>query len=242
MTAPSDHPQLAVRRIAGRGPTIVFLPGYASDMTGAKALALEGWARTRGRSFVRFDYAGCGDSAGDFADQTLTSWYDDVRWLLAEERGPAVLVGSSMGGWLALLMARDHPPQVAALIGIAAAADFTDWGFSDAERAALASKGRIARGATDAPMLFTDAFHRSGAAFRLLDGPIAIDVPVRLLHGQRDMAVPWANSVAIAGLLRSPDVQTILVKDGDHRLSRPADLALLMRVTEALMTGLDLLP
>ena len=204
-------------------------------MQGAKALALEAWAVARGRAFVRFDYAGCGASAGAFEEQTLAGWCDDVLAVIDElTAGPVVLVGSSMGGWLMLLAALARPQRVTGLIGIAAAPDFTDWGFSTDEKLKLLSEGRIERPSTysDHPTVYTRAFWSSGEANRLMHGMIAIDVPVRLVHGQRDPDVPWHNSGRLAELLRSANVQTLLIKDGDHRLSRDADIARIVSAVE----------
>lgn len=236
-TNPSPRPSLACHLTEGRGPAVVFLPGYASDMTGAKALALEAWAVREGRAFLRFDYGGCGRSEGDFAEQTLAAWRDDVVAMLDLVEGPAVLVGSSMGGWLGLLVARDHPARVAALVGVAAAPDFTDWGFSVEEKLAILSEGRIERPSRygDAPMVYTRGFWQSGEANRLMVGSLAIDCPVRLLHGMADAEVPWHRSGRLAELLRSADVQVVMVKDGDHRLSRDVDLALLIRTVEGVL-------
>ena len=235
----TDRPRLAYHHTPGAGPTVVFLPGYASDMTGAKAMALEGWARGSGRAFLRFDYAGCGASEGAFADQTLAGWLADVEAMLdwvapVAGGGPVVLVGSSMGGWLALLAARRRPAQVVGLVGVAPAPDFTDWGFSTDEKMALLQTGRLERPNPHGPepTLYTRAFWSSGEANRLMFGTVAIDAPVRLIQGQRDADVPWERTVHLAGLLRSADVQTWLVKDGDHRLSREADLALIVRAVE----------
>ncbi len=225
----TDAPRtpLAHHLTPGTGPTLVFLPGYASDMQGAKALAIEAWAREHGRAFVRFDYAGCGQSPGAFEDQTLAGWRDDVLWVIDTlVEGPVVLIGSSMGGWLMLLAALARPARVVALVGIAAAPDFTDWGFSTDDKLKLLSEGRLERASaySDQPTVYTRAFWSSGEANRLMHGMIAIDVPVRLVHGQRDADVPWHNSGRLAELIRSADVQTLLIKDGDHRLSRDADI------------------
>ena len=236
MTFP--RPALAYHHTPGTGPTIVFLPGYASDMTGTKALALEDWARAQGRACLRFDYAGCGQSEGDFEAQTLANWRDDVLEMLDQVvQGPAVLVGSSMGGWLMLLVARDRPEKVVALVGIAPAPDFTDWGFTQDEKMALLTDGRLERRSpyADSPTIYTRALWLSGEAQRLLQGEIAIDVPVRILHGMQDKDVPWHHSTRLAELLRSGDVQTLLVKDGDHRLSRDQDIALLIRAVEEVL-------
>ncbi|MBX9859873.1 MAG: S9 family peptidase [Sphingomonas sp.] len=221
----------------GRWPTILFLPGYASDMTGAKALAIEAWAQTQGRACLRFDYGGCGKSAGDFADQRLVDWRDDVLAMIDLVTGPVVLVGSSMGGWLMLLAALARPERVAALVGIAAAPDFTDWGFTTDEKMVILSEGRLERPNPygPAPTLYTRPFWASGEAHRLMSGTIAIDVPVRLIHGMLDPDVPYLRSVRLAELLRSADVQTLLVKDGDHRLSRDRDIALILRTIEELV-------
>ena len=229
------RPRLAYYHTPGTGPTIVFLPGYASDMTGAKATALEGWARANGRAFLRFDYAGCGTSEGAFEEQTLAGWLGDVEAMLdAVATGPAVLVGSSMGGWLMLLAATRRPGQVVGLVGIAPAPDFTDWGFTTDEKMALLQNGRLERPNPygPAPTVYTRAFWASGEALRLMAGGIAIDAPVRLVQGQADADVPWHHTVHLAGLLRSADVQTWLVKDGDHRLSRDTDIALIVRAVE----------
>jgi pimeloyl-ACP methyl ester carboxylesterase len=230
-----QRPRLACRHLPGHGPTIVFLCGYGSDMQGGKALALEGWARARGQAFLRFDYAGCGESEGAFADQTLASWRDDaLRMIDAMVDGPVVLVGSSMGGWIMLLAALARPERVRALVGIAAAPDFTDWGYTAQEKAQLAEQGRLEQPSlySDQPTLTTRAFWDSGQALRVMTGAIAFDGPVRLLQGQRDPEVPWEHAPRLAGLLRSDDVQTWLVKDGDHRLSRDGDIALLLRAVE----------
>ena len=235
----SARPRLAYLHTPGTGPTIVFLPGYASDMTGAKATVLEGWARANGRAFLRFDYTGCGASEGAFEDQTLAGWLADVEAMLDTVAqmggdGRAVLVGSSMGGWLMLLAARRRPGQVVGLVGIAPAPDFTDWGFSTDEKMALLQNGRLERPNLygPAPTVYTRAFWASGEAHRLMAGGIAIDAPVRLVQGQADADVPWHHTVHLAGLLRSADVQTWLVKDGDHRLSRDTDIALIVRAVE----------
>lgn len=237
MTEPAAaaRPALAYQFTEGTGPTIVFLPGYASDMSGSKAVALEAWAQAAGRAFLRFDYGGCGRSQGAFEDQSLTDWRDDVLEMLDQVvAGPVILVGSSMGGWLMLLVARDRPERVVGLVGVAPAPDFTDWGFTTDEKLALLQQGRIERPSpySDQPTIFTARFWQSGEANRLMSGTIAIDVPVRLLQGQADPDVPWHRTVRLAELLRSADVQTWLVKDGDHRLSRDADVALLVRAVE----------
>lgn len=237
MTDP-QRPRLAYHLTQGSGPTIVFLPGYASDMTGSKALALESWARESGRAFLRFDYGGCGASEGAFEEQSLADWRDDALAMINHAvEGPVVLVGSSMGGWIMLLAALARPERVQAIIGIAAAPDFTDWGFSQEEKLYILQHGRLERPNPYGPQptVYTRRFWQAGEANRLMHGAIALDMPVRLLHGQRDPDVPWAQSVRLAELIRGDDVQVTLVKDGDHRLSRDADIALLIRTVEGVL-------
>ena len=236
--SPSPRPRLAYHQVAGTGPTILFLPGYASDMTGSKALALEAWAKRSGHAYIRFDYAGCGASEGVFEEQTLAGWRDDVLAMIDDvATGPVILVGSSLGGWLMLLAARARPDRVVGLVGVAPAPDFTDWGFTLDEKMTILSHGRLERANPygPAPTIYTRGFFTSGEANRLMFGEIAIDVPVRLLQGQKDRDVPWHRTCRLAELLRSADVQTWLVKDGDHRLSRDADIALLIRAIEDLL-------
>lgn len=231
----SKDVRIAFRVTEGTGPTIVFLPGYASDMGGTKALALEAWAKAAGRGFVRFDYRGCGESEGAFEDFTLADWLEDTLLVIDQAtEGPVVLVGSSMGGWLALLAARARPDRVTALVGIAPAPDFTDWGFSQADKMTLLNKGRLERRSqySDAPTVTTRAFWSSGEAKRLMHGTIAIKVPVRIVQGMRDPDVPWERAARLAQLIEGDDTQCWLVKDGDHRLSRDADIALVIRAVE----------
>lgn len=216
----------------------MFLPGYMSDMEGSKAVALDQWATEQDRAMVRLDYAGCGASEGRFTDGTLASWRDDILLLLdALVEGPVVLVGSSMGGWLALLVALARPQRIMGVVGIAAAPDFTEWGFTDADKALLLTEGRIEEPSaySEDPYVTTLSFWQSGQTLRLLEDEIAVDCPVRLLHGQQDRDVPWYVAVKTAGLLRSSDVQTLLIKDGDHRLSRDDDIALLIRTIASLL-------
>ena len=234
-------PALAYAKREGEGPTIVFLPGYGSDMEGSKAIALDAWAEAQGRAMLRFDYRGCGQSEGVFGEATLDDWRDDALDLIdGLTDGPLILVGSSMGGWLMLLIALDRPERVAALVGIAAAPDFTSWGYDDAQRAAIENDGLIAieHPDYDAPEITTRAFLHSGQANLLLEDEIPIDCPVRLLHGQDDRDVPPSIAFRLGRALRSADVQTMLVKGGGHRLSRPGDLALLMTTVGALIETL----
>ena len=232
-----DGRRIAFRFTPGAGPTLVFLPGYMSDMAGSKATAVFDWAVEQGRACLLLDYSGCGASAGDFADGTLSRWRDEVLALInAQCPGPVVLLGSSMGGWLMLLVALAIPARVTALVGIAAAPDFTDWGYTPAQQAQLAAGETVfeANPYGPDPSPTHPAFWRDGQAQRVLDSDIAVTCPVRLLHGQRDADVPWQTALRLAQALRSADVQVCLVKDGDHRLSRPSDIALLLRTIAAL--------
>jgi pimeloyl-ACP methyl ester carboxylesterase len=233
-----DGIRLAYRYVHGKGPTVVFLPGYMSDMQGGKAQALAAWAQAQGSAILRLDYSGCGESGGAFEDGTLEIWRDDVLTVIAKVvTGPVILVGSSMGGWLMLLVAQALGERVAGLVGIAAAPDFTDWDFDEADKALIAKQGRIERPSDYGydPMIVTQGFWQSGQDNLQLGGEIAIDCPVRLIHGQRDPDVPWELSLKLALRLRSADVQTILIKDGDHRLSCDQDIALLIDVVGKLV-------
>ncbi len=240
MTELSFHSLASGQRMAYRhhpasGPLIVFLPGYMSDMAGSKAMAVMAQAEATGSACLLLDYTGCGQSDGDFADGTLSQWRDEVIALVdnvSRKDQPLLLVGSSMGGWLMLLIARAIPHRIAGLVGIAAAPDFTSWGYDDM------LKAQLARGQTIhepnpyglEPTPTHAAFWADGEANLLLDDAIALTIPVRLLHGQRDDDVPYHISLKLAAALRSDDVQVTLIKDGDHRLSRDADIALLRRI------------
>ncbi len=236
----ADGLKLAIRHRNGRPdkPTIVFLPGYASDMLGGKAVALDAWAADQGYAMLRLDYSGCGESEGAFADGTLAIWRDDALFAIEQlVKGPVLLVGSSMGGWIALLMAQALGTRAAALVGIAAAPDFTIWGFTDAEKATLQSEGKLLRPSDygPEPMLTTLDLWQSGNDLLLLDRGIDFARPVRLLQGQSDDVVPWKIALRTAEALRSDDVQVTLIKDGDHRLSRAADIDLLIGTVATLM-------
>ncbi|MDT0576148.1 alpha/beta hydrolase [Croceicoccus sp. F390] len=235
-----DGTRIAYRHLPGAGPLIVFLPGYMSDMTGTKAAAIMQHCAQRQRACLLLDYSGCGSSEGDFADGTLSRWTGEVVSLLDRlDAGPVLLVGSSMGGWLMLLVAlelvRRHGQQaVAGLVGIAPAPDFTRWGYDDAQKAQLAAGTTVyehnAYGPEPTPT--HAAFWQDGQRQQVLDKPICVTAPVRLLHGQRDTDVPWQKSLQLADALTSADVQIMLVKEGDHRLSRDADIALLLGVID----------
>ncbi|MDE8653788.1 alpha/beta fold hydrolase [Novosphingobium album (ex Liu et al. 2023)] len=236
-----DGRRIAFRFTPGIGPAVVFLPGYMSDMAGGKASAVFDWARAQGRACLLLDYSGCGESDGDFATGTLSRWREDVLALIAAHcPGPVLLAGSSMGGWLMLLCALALPAERrAGLIGIAPAPDFTDWGTSAEDQARLAAGQTVFAdnpyGPDPTPT--HPGFWRDGQANRLLHGEVALDCPVRLLHGQRDGDVPWEISLRLAAALRSAAVQVTLIKDGDHRLSRDGDIALLLRTLAELLTA-----
>lgn len=234
-----DGRRIAYRLTEGKGPALVFLPGYMSDMAGGKATAVFDWAQANGHAALLLDYSGCGESAGDFADGTLSRWREEVIALIdACLAGlPVILVGSSMGGWLMQLVALELGRRAAGLIGIAAAPDFTDWGLTAEQKAELEAGRTLfednAYGPEPTPT--HPGLYRDALGLRLLNtAVIPIDCPVRLLHGQADPDVPWELSMRIAAALRSDDVQVTLIKDGDHRLSRDADIALLLRTVAAL--------
>lgn len=225
-----DGRRIAFRHTPGKGPTLVFLPGYMSDMAGGKAIALFAEAMELGRACLLLDYSGCGESSGDFAEGTLSRWRDEVLALIeARVSGPVLLVGSSMGGWLMLLVGEALGERLAGLIGIASAPDFTRWGRSEEDRARLAGGEAVfdpnPYGPEPTPM--HPGFFADGETNLRLEREIAITCPVRLLHGQRDADVPWEISLRLAEALRSDAIQVTLIKDGDHRLSRDQDIALL---------------
>jgi pimeloyl-ACP methyl ester carboxylesterase len=225
----------------GTAPGIVFLGGYRSDMTGAKALFLEDYCRQRGRAYVRFDYFGHGASSGDFALGTVGRWRDDaVAVIDSLTTGPQILVGSSMSSWIMLLAALARRERVAALVGIAGAPDFTEellWPrLTPVQRETLMAQGRLVLPSDYDPAgyLYTRALIEDGRKHLLLGAPIALDIPVRLLHGMQDQSVPWQLSLRLAERLTGRDIRVTLVKHGDHRLSTPADLLLLAATLDAL--------
>ncbi len=235
----SDGARIAYHCSEGAAPGVVFLGGLRSDMTGTKATAPEAACTAAGRAFVRFDYFGHGRSTGAFTDGTIGRWRDDALAVLDELTvGRQVLVGSSMGGWIMLLAALARPQRIHALVGVAAAPDFTEdlmWDrYDDATRRVLATDGvyREASPYDDEPTPVTMQLIDDGRKNLLLRGPIPITCPVRLLHGKADAEVPWATSIRLAEALQSPDVTISLAKGGDHRLSEPGDLARLMAAVE----------
>lgn len=213
---------IAYRSRAGAGPALLFLPGYASDMEGAKALALDAFAERHGLAMVRFDYSGTGSSKGRFQDGTLALWLDEALAVVDRVvEGPILLVGSSMGGWIALHVALQRPDRIRAFVGVASAADFTDWGFADAD---AAEADGIAHG-----------LWQSGQELQLLRGEIAVDCPVRLIHGEEDRDVPLDIAFRTMRALRSDDVQLIVIKSGGHRLSEPHEIETILRTVSSLL-------
>ncbi|MEN7538141.1 alpha/beta fold hydrolase [Aurantiacibacter flavus] len=230
--------RIAFRHVAGTGPTIVFLPGYMSDMDGSKATAIYDWAASEGRACLLLDYSGCGRSEGTFGEGTLTRWKDEVLALIeAQVEGPVLLVGSSMGGWLMLLIGMALGERLHAMIGIAAAPDFTSWGYDREQKAALAAGQTVFEDNPYGPMPTPThpGFWQDAQLQRMLIREVPLTCPVRLLHGQEDDEVPSDISVLLMRALASDDVQGVLVKGGDHRLSRPQDIALLQRTLESLL-------
>jgi pimeloyl-ACP methyl ester carboxylesterase len=234
-----DGVELAWAKLPGNGPTVVFLPGFRSHMEGDKALHLLHLCTDAGQAMLRFDYSGHGASGGRFEDGTIGAWTADALTVIDRlTEGPLLLVGSSMGGWIALLAALVRPTRLAALVGVAAAPDFTEtlmWeAMAPPQRARLLEDG-ILHVASDYgdPFPITRGLIEDGRKHLLLHAPIPIACPVRLLHGQRDPDVPWETSLRLAERLTGDDVRISLVKDGDHRLSRPPDLALLSAIVAA---------
>lgn len=229
-----DGETIAYHHHAGRGPGVLFCGGFMSDMTGTKAMALEAFARDRGQAFTRFDYRGHGQSSGAFRDGTIGRWKSDALAVLDRViDGPVIVVGSSMGGWIALLLALARPDRIAGLVGVAAAPDFTEdlmWAeFEEDVRQKLMSERVYLEPSdySDEPYTITMDLIEEGRDHLIMRGPIPIRAPVRLLHGMRDSDVPHRLSVLLAERLETENVEVRLVKDGDHRLSTERDLALL---------------
>jgi pimeloyl-ACP methyl ester carboxylesterase len=244
--AASGGGELAYARLPGAGPAVVFLAGFRSDMQGSKALALRDVCAARGQEFLRFDYSGHGASDGEFEAGCIGDWANDAVLALDHltRAKEVVLVGSSMGGWIALLLALRRKGRVRGLIGIAPAPDFTDalmWpAFTEAQRAELLRQGVLHLPSQyGEPTPVTRRLIEDGRQHLLLGAPIPLPIPVRVLQGMEDPDVPWRHALRLAEALASTDVQLALIKGGDHRLSRPADLALLARTLEALLQDLS---
>jgi pimeloyl-ACP methyl ester carboxylesterase len=241
LTTPQGR-RLAYNRSAGRGPGIVFLGGFKADMEGTKARFLHDWATEQGQAFLRFDYSGHGHSSGDFDNGCIGDWRDDARAVIgALTEGPQILVGSSMGGWIALLLAREMPERIAGLVGIAAAPDFTaitwDQELTEAQRDEVRRNGRTTMRSGDPanPYVFTARLFEDGARQRVTDRPLALPFPTRLLQGTADADVLPQVATGLLAHASGPDIRLTLVKDADHRFSTPDCLALIAAtVTEVL--------
>ena len=236
---PENGHKIAYRHARGNGPLVVFLPGYMSDMAGSKATAVFDWAVANDRSCLLLDYSGGGHSEGDFKDGTLSRWRDDVLRVIAHVGADSiVLIGSSMGGWLMLLVGLALGERLSGMIGIAPAPDFTRWGFTDAQRDTIRKDGVLLQPnpyGPDATPTWAGLYD-DGVKHEMLGAPIAIHCPVRILQGQMDTDVPWKIALKLAEALQSNDVRVTLIKDGDHRLSRDADVVLLIGAVAELVT------
>ena len=226
-----DGGSIAYHKLAGRSPTVMFLTGLRSDMTGGKALALESLCRNRGHAYLRFDYRGHGQSSGRFEETVISDWLEDALAAIdALTDGPLLLVGSSLGGWLMLRLAVARPARIKGLVGIAPAPDFTEdlmWHrFSVEQRAALTRNGVLYLPSeySPEPTAVTLALIEDGRRHKMLNGPISFDGPVRLIHGLADPDVPWEVSMRTQECLTSRDVEVTFVKGAGHRLSEPRDL------------------
>lgn len=238
--------RLAFQHQDGRRPTVVWLCGFASDMAGTKAEAVAQWAGREGQACLRFDYSGHGRSEGAFEDGTISGWKADVLHMLdTVVAGPTVLVGSSMGAWLAMLAALARPERTAGLLLIAPATDFTARlmkpGLPAEALEALKDTGRWVRPSAydTGGYAITQALLDDGEAHRLLEGPIPLPCPTRILQGQQDPDVPWRHALDTAAAITRRDVRVTLIKDGDHRLSRSQDIALLLREVAQLVADVS---
>lgn len=236
-----DGVHLAWSRLEGAGPVVVFLPGFASDMSGTKAMVLLDYCKTRGQSLLRLDYSGHGASDGRFRDGTIGQWTADAQAVIDHVvDGPMILIGSSMGGWIGLKLALAFGARVVAFIGIAAAPDFTETLLWPTLAPDLQAR-LIAEGEVTVPspyggdLVITSALIEDGRAQSIMNRQLDIDCPIRLLQGQLDPDVPWPTALEIAGHVSSADVEIVLIKDGDHRLSRQRDLDLLTRTLATLL-------
>ncbi len=239
-----DGRRLAYRVSPGLTPGVVFLGGLRSDMTGTKAEHLETWARAEGRAFLRFDYTGHGASSGAFADGCVGDWARDARDAIeALTSGAQVLVGSSMGGWIALLLAKRSPRRIAGLVGIAAAPDFTEdsmWAGMDAgQRLTLEKAGRIDLPSdySDEPYAITRKLIEDGRGNLVLREPLGLPFPVRLLHGTEDADVPLDVATRLVNHAAGPDMRLVVLKNADHRFSSPEALALIVRSLEEVLAA-----
>lgn len=225
--------RIAYHRSEGSGPGIVFLGGFKSDMQGTKAVHLEAWARAQGRAFLRFDYSGHGESSGQFTDGCIGDWAQDAQDAISElTEGPQILVGSSMGGWISVLMAKRIPQKIAALVTIAAAPDFTEdgmWaGFGDKAKAALMAEGQVALPSDyGEPYIITRKLIEDGRDHLVLRDPLELPFPVRMLQGTDDTDVDMSVALRLLDHAAGPDMRMVVLKDADHRFSAPDALKLI---------------
>jgi len=233
-----DHLAIAAKKLEGNPPTVMFMPGFFSNMEGTKAMFLEEQCRERGQAYIRFDYRGHGRSAGKFEDGTFTDWLNDTLLVLDKlADAPVVAVGSSMGGWIALLAALKRPEIIRGLVGIASSPDFTEdirhRRMTDDQRKIMEEQGFIAQPSEyrDEPVIITKKLIESGKGHLLLHKPsINLDIPVTLIHGKKDEDVPWQKSEKLHHLIGEENSELILIPDGEHRLSREQDLELIGEV------------
>lgn len=234
--------RLAYEFLPGDGPVIMFCPGYASDMTGSKAMALDSWCQRQGRALLRFDYAGHGASDGVFIENGIGDWAADAGFILNHVAATrdVILVGSSMGGWISLLLGAQLGARAKAMVLIAPAPDFTEKLMSreltEEQRQTLETTGVVYQPSEyGAPLPFSRALIERSAAHLVMRTPIRLSCPVRILHGMKDEAVPWQLSLKLVENLENEDVRLVYIKNGDHRLSSPEDLALLEQTLAALL-------
>lgn len=237
-----NNAKLAYEKISGETPGVIFCGGFMSEMTGTKALAVEEFCQKRGQAFIRFDYQGHGKSSGKFEEGSIGQWRNDALTILDQlTEGPQIIVGSSMGGWIGLLLALARPKRISGFVGIAAAPDFTEdliWEMATPEQKAKLMQDGFVNDHTEyseESYLITRHLIDEGRQHLLLRDTIPLTIPVRLLHGMQDTDVPWQRSLLLAEKLQSQNVQTLLIKDGNHRLSRDQDLALLMQTLNNLL-------
>ena len=237
---------IAVARRAGGSPGLFWLSGFRSDMEGTKALALDAFGAERGRAVTRFDYSGHGASGGPFEEGTISRWLEEAVAVFATTTGPQIVVGSSMGGWIALLLVRalraaGRAERLAGLVLIAPAADFTEelmWaGFPEEVRRRIVEEGvyRIPSGYSDDPYPITRGLIEDGRRHLLLGGEIELGCPVAILQGVQDTSVPWRHAIRLTTRLTRDDVTLSLIPDGDHRLSRPQDIEKMLKTVEGMM-------
>ncbi|MEM9715653.1 MAG: alpha/beta hydrolase [Pseudomonadota bacterium] len=241
--------RIAYEYVDGDGPGVVFLSGFMSDMSGSKAIDLAAWARETGRAFLRFDYSGHGQSSGAFTDGCISEWADDAKEIiLAKTKGPQILIGSSMGGWISLLVAKALPEKVAGFVGIAAAPDFTenmfDHALTDAQRAEVMEQGQtLLESEYDDPYPITKRLIEDGRTQFVMDQTLEMNMPVRLLIARGDAIVRTETQLAILDKLNSDDARFTVVKGGDHSFSGPRELRLIRKtihsVTMAIQHGED---